>query len=94
MNINDRFEAVNDDYIKFDKVKNKRSMRPDLHAYILLDELFPNPGADIVCAASHDKIWLDFESEKINELTDSQILELTRCGVRYDKEYDSLAMFV
>jgi hypothetical protein len=93
MDINDRFEAVNDDYIKFDRVETKRSQRPDLHAYLLLDDLFPNPGRDMVCSAAHDEIWLDVEGEKLNDLTDEQILELTRCGVRYDSECDSLAMF-
>lgn len=93
MNIYDRFEAVNDDYLKFDRVENKRSQRPDLHAFILLDDLFPNNGNDIVCSAGHDEIWLDFEGNKLNDLTDEQILELTRCGVRYDSECDSLAMF-
>lgn len=44
MDIHERFEAVNDDYINFDRVENKRSERPDLHAWLLLDELFPNPG--------------------------------------------------
>lgn len=94
MNIKERFEAVNDDYLEFDLIEAKRSQRRDLHAFLMLDELFPNPGRDIVCSAAHDEIWLNVEEEKLNDLTDFQILELTRCGVGYDSENDSLCMFV
>ena len=93
MDIHERFEAVNDDYIKFDRVENKRSERPDLHAWLLLDELFPNPGHDMVSAAEHDEIWLDVDDEQLETLTDEQILELVRCGVRHDDECECLAMF-
>lgn len=94
MNIKERFEAVNDDFLEFDLIEVKRSQRQDLHAFLMLDELFPNPGSDIVCSAAHDEIWLNVGGEKLNDLIDSQILELTRCGVRYDSENDSLCMFV
>jgi hypothetical protein len=94
MEINERFDAVEGDYAKFDLVEAKRSQRPDLHALLLLDELFPNPGRDIIRSAAHSEIWLDVEGEKLNDLTDPQILELARCGVRYDSENDYLIMFV
>jgi hypothetical protein len=48
----------------------------------------------MVCSASHDEIWLEVDDEKLSQLTDDQILELARCGVRYDMEHDCLAMFV
>lgn len=94
MDIEKRFEAADDDYIKFDRIENKRSQRPDMHAWLLLDELFPNPGCDMVCAADHDKIWLDVEGDKLNNLTDDQILELVRCGITYDSLGDCLSMNV
>jgi hypothetical protein len=92
MSIHDRFEAVNDDYLKFDRVKEKRSSRPDLHAFLLLDEIFTAP-RDIIQAAEHDEIFLDINEEQASKLTDDQILELVRCGVRYS-ECDCLCMFV
>ena len=88
-----RFELVNDDYCKFELVENKRSKRPDLHAFILLDEIFTSNGCDIVAAASHDVIYLEFDGDELVELKDSEILELTRCGVMYDSENDCLSMF-
>jgi hypothetical protein len=58
-----------------------------------LNELFPN-NRSIVSAANHDEIWLDISSENIEKLTDNNILELVRCGVRYGSENDSLCMFI
>lgn len=91
--ISDRFELVNDEYSEFESVQNKKSSRRGIHAFILLNELFPSSG-DIVCAASHDVIYLDNCGKTLDTLTDDQILELTRCGVMYDSENDSLSMFV
>ncbi len=93
MYISERFEQFDDDYIDFDGVQNKRSKRPDLHAFLLLDELFPGD-TDLVSAAEHDEIYLDIDSDKLDDLTDEQIQELVRCGVRFSKEFDCLCMFV
>jgi hypothetical protein len=85
------FESFDDDYLEFEKVENKRSNRKDLHAFLLLDELFPtDKKSDIICNAEHDEFWLDISFEQIEKLTDDQILELVRCGVRFDD--DSLCM--
>ena len=89
------FEKYADEYIKFDRVENPAHARPDICAFIVLDQLLPNAGRDMVCAAEHDEIWLDVDCEKLAEVaTDADILLLTRCGVRYDDGIDSLAMFV
>lgn len=95
MNLYDRFEAVENEFLKFDRVEKKKSVRPDLHVFMLLEELFPTTEEnDIVCHAAHDEIWLDFEGDGLQKLTDKQIVELVRCGVRVDSEDDSLCMFV
>lgn len=92
MNIEDKFESVNDDYLKFDRVLNKISNRPDVHAFILLDKLFPD-NQDIISRSHHDEFYLSMSTEQIETLTDEQILELVRCGVRYDSECECLCMF-
>ena len=94
MDIGERFEAVYEDFLKFDRVENKRSQRPDIHAYLLLDELFPRPGYSMIISASNDEIWLDVQGRKLEGLTEEQILELSRCGVRYDDMTDYLVMYV
>ena len=92
MEIEERFKQFEDDFLEFDKIVNRRNDRPDLHAWLLLDELFPKPGFDMICAASHDEIWLDVDDSDVKKLTDKQILELIRCGVRCDEH--GLAMYV
>lgn len=93
MDIKERFAAVNKDFLVFEKVEPKRSNRPDIHAFILLDELFPKPGYGIISGATDDEISLDVKKEDFDNLTDEQILELVRCGVRYAGEYNCLAMY-
>ena len=80
-----------EEFLKFDRVERKRSQRPDLHAFLLLDEIVPGR-ADIVCAAEHDEIFLDVDLDDLAaKATREQIVELVRCGVRLDHE--GLAMF-
>ncbi len=85
------FEKHNDEYLKFERIVNKRSMRPDLHAFLLLDELFSGT-RDIVSSASHDEIYIDCDYDDVEKLTEEQVVELIRCGVMY--EDGSLAMGV
>lgn len=93
MDIQERFQLVVDDYLKFYRIEFKRSQRPDLHAFLLLDELFPNTGRYMVSESGHDKFYLEPDGTKLGALTDDHILELVRCGVLYDNEFDCLAMF-
>ncbi len=94
MTLHDRFEAVNDDFLKFERIDKPRHRRPDLCAFILLDELVPGT-SDIVSAAEHDEIFLDVDCDKLQAIaSDDNILELVRCGVRFNREYHCLCMFV
>ncbi|MEQ8636876.1 hypothetical protein [Gimesia maris] len=84
MELSERWETISKSmkyFKRFEKVENKRSQRPDLHAFLLLDELFPG-NRDMVAAAEHDEIYLAIETEQAETLTDDQISELIRCGVR------------
>jgi len=91
--IEERWELVGDnEFLGFEKVQNKRSNRPDLHAFLLLEELLPGK-TDMIVGAEHDKIWLDFDGVQVAALTDDQIIELSRCGVMYDEGNDCLCMF-
>lgn len=87
------FEKYNDEFCKFENVQNKLSNRPDLHAFILLDKLVPG-NSDIVSASEHDEFYLDIDIQKLEQvITEEQIVDLVRCGVRYDTGYDCLSMF-
>jgi hypothetical protein len=87
------FDKYANDYLKFDDVENKLSQRADLHAFILLDKLCPD-NTDIVDSAEHDEFYLSIDCERLAKIiTEEQVLELARCGVRYDDRFESLAMF-
>lgn len=89
------FDQAADEYIKFERIEKPRHRRPDICAFLLLDELVPGEPRDMVAAAEHDEIWLDVDCDALAEVaTQEHIVELSRCGVRYDPEMDSLAMNV
>lgn len=103
LNLEELAEKHENEFLKFERIAVKRSKRPDLHAFLLLDEIVPpqpTPGYpdrldeshDMVACAEHDEIWLATDAEQLAEkATEEQIVELIRCGVRFD---DGLAMFV
>ena len=93
-NIRELFKKHDDECLEFDRVKNKRSTRSDISAFILLNHLCPDTG-DIVSAAEHDEIFLDVSIDDLAKVaSESNIIELIRCGVRYDSHSDCLSMFV
>jgi hypothetical protein len=76
---------------KFERVVNKFSTRPDLHAFILLDKLVPST-VSIIAGAEHDKIYLETDIEELAKFaTKEDIIDLIRCFVNY--ESDGLYMF-
>lgn len=80
------FENDDDEFLKFDRVEPKRSNSPDIHAFLLLNELCPpHSNRDMVCGARRDEIFLRVEQEELAAVvTEAQVIELIRCGVRLD----------
>lgn len=94
MDIKSVFEKFDDDYIQFERIEKPLHPRPDLCAFLLLDQLLPG-GRDMVCAAEHDEIWLDVDCDALATVaTETDILTLVRCGVRYDDDIEALCMYV
>ena len=99
------FKAYEDEeYLQFSRVGNKRSSRPDVHAFILLDELVPAPArpaldelvpiiCNMVLASKDDELYLSVEVEQLNGVDPEAIKELLRCGVWYNEEADFLVCF-
>jgi hypothetical protein len=88
------FERHNKSYLKFEDIQSPAHPRPDICAFITIDRLLPNAGLDMVCAAERDQIYLDADCAALaSVITDEDVLLLSRCGVMYDEEYDSLSMF-
>lgn len=93
MNLAERFDQFEREFLKFDRVEVKRSQRPDLHAFLLLDEIQPGD-SDLIGASEHDEFYFSIDCDSFAKVvTDAQLLDLYRCGVRYDKQLDSLCMF-
>lgn len=91
--LRDLFEKHGEEFLKFDLAGRTGVTRPDLAAFILLDQLCPASG-DIVSGANHDEIYLNIEVEELAKvITEDQVIELIRCGVRYDDQDGVLCMF-
>ena len=94
IDIQAEYEKLEDERLKFEDIEPKLSSRPDIHAFILLNQLLPGD-RDMVSAAKHDQIWLDVDLEKLAEVaTADHIRQLWACGVYFDSHYDALYMFV
>lgn len=98
----EKFEDT-DEYLKFERITNPLSKRPDLHAFLMLDALFPQPGSDIVSGAEHDVIYLDIAildmakrftlAEESCEFEAEEVVrDLVRCGVMLNNDF-GLSMF-
>jgi len=86
------FEAHEDEFVEFENVTNPRSKRPDLNAFLLLEELIPGEG-DMISGAWDGKIRLDIDLlDLVEVITEEQVIELIRCGVWIDEE-NRLVMF-
>lgn len=82
------------EYLKFDRVENPLHARPDIHAFLLLDMLAPEPGRNMVCSACHDKFYLEPYPDKVlATATEENLIDLIRCGVMYSEEDESFWMF-
>lgn len=93
IDLHETFEKFNDEYLKFERINEPLNQRPDICAFLYLDKLFPAK-RDIVTASEHDEFFLDIDCEEFAKIaTDEQVIYLLRCGVHYDSDTDSLAMF-
>ena len=81
-----------EEFLEFEKIpQDKRlSERKDLCAFLYLYNKFGGE-SDVVAGADHDVIYLGFDN--VEELTEEDVLYITRCGVLYDEENDSLMMY-
>jgi hypothetical protein len=93
------FEIHNDQFLKTDNIKKRMSPRPDLCAFLILDELqfrsnFVKSYGDIVTHAEHEIIYLGVNLENIlSVITEADILDLIRCGVCFNSDESCFTMF-
>lgn len=90
MTTQEQFEKFQGEFLKFDRVVNKRSNRRDLHAFLMIDEKYPSHST-IVESAEDSEIFIGIPSEET--FTDDEVIELIRCGVRWEESV-GFCMFV
>lgn len=84
-----------DDFLRFERVESPMHPRPDICAFLMLDERQARPGCDIVSFANYDEIALAIDVDALAAVADEAFIrDLVRCGVRYDEEHDDLRMYV
>lgn len=82
-----------EEFLRFERIKDPLSKRPDLCAFILLDRLVPGV-SDIVSSSEHDEFFLSIDCEELAAVaTRDDIITLVRCGVRYSDDSGCLCMF-
>lgn len=94
----DLFSKYNDEFLEFENIPDSRklSKRADLNAFLLLDNLLSSSESteNIISAATHDEYYLSIDVEELARfITEEDIKDLLRCGIRYDSSYDCLARF-
>jgi hypothetical protein len=88
-------EFSESDYLNFDKVEFKISKKKDVHAFVLLDRIFPDDAFSMIENTEYDQINLYLDLEKLSKvIMPEQILELVRCGVSCYESDDFLSMNV
>ena len=100
LNIPAFFDQHEREYLQFDRIIAPNSTRPDLHAFLLLEELSSKANLSprerpLISAVDHDKIYLDVDPEAISaSATEQDLIDLIRCGVSYSKTYHCFYLFV
>lgn len=72
----------------------KYSKRKDLSVFLILSE-HQNDDRDIICNATHDKVYFSIDVDKLIEVISEENADiLASCGVMYEEDEDCLTMFV
>ena len=87
-------DGVDGEFLQFHHVENKLSKRADLNALLLLDSLVDSEEC-IIADVGHDTVYLTIDIDQLSKaITDeSQVLDLIRCGVLYERESESLVIY-
>lgn len=83
------------EYLKFKEIKNPPCESSDLSAFMLIHKFMIDKEADIIISSEHDEIYLSsIDTLNLEIIKEEDIINLIRCGVRYDQNYECLSMFV
>lgn len=86
------FDKMHTEAGKFDRVEHKLSPRPDAHAILLLDRLYPS-NKPLITFSRAGCIYLSINTKMLAQVAnEQQIADLIRCGVSLNGE--TLVLYV
>lgn len=93
--LDELFEEYNDEYLEFHLVTERLHSRRDIHAFLLFDKIMNlEEERPIIGCARHDEVFLDVDVDKFcDAATKENVIDLIRCGVRYDESHECFCMF-
>ena len=90
--LEDFFSEYEDEYLKADKYEHLRGIN---HQMNIFNELHQYGMHQIVTAVSHDTIWLGGDPNIFFERWgEEKTIDMIRCGLLFDSEYESFYMYV
>ncbi len=86
--IEDWFKRHDEQYLQFNQIPDyaKKSQRPDLCAFIYLNEGLPTVERSlyVIDSAGHDKVYLGWNRASLSHLTEEDVIYLLRCSIRFN----------
>lgn len=91
--LNEMFDAADDAHCKFERIPDADRLHSSrrLCGYLKVAGLMKNPERFDV-HAEHDTLYL-VDADDLKELSEADVLYLSRCGVSYSDEFDCLYHF-
>lgn len=97
MNLKEFIRDNHWNYGKFERINNPPSTHRDLCAMLILSKFMTNPRTSVInCAEGKESAGMLVFEPSIHDIetmaTEAQVIDLIRCGCRYNGEYDALVM--
>lgn len=98
IDVKELFEKHNEEFLKFDRINEPLSSCPDLCAMMYMMNFLTMKQRerhnDIISCSEHDEIFFSIDVDYFSEIaSESDVIYLIRCGVRYSEEFSSFCMF-
>ena len=94
--IEEMFSDCESDYLQFNQVENPEFSCPDLCGMSRLLKLAPiEKGKPMVSAEESGQIYFSTDVDEFcKNATQDDVLYLCRCGISFDRHYESFSMYV
>lgn len=98
VNVKELFEKHAHEYRKFERIEAPSCSRPDLCAFIRLNQLVPSVATlfafTLIKDDQRDEIFLGVDLGDLAEVaSEADIVTLIRCGLRLREDFDCLAIY-